>query len=533
MLKALTIKQYYECFRGYFINSKTGKAKSKSSIISTFVFFGIAMSILGLCFFGLASNSAAILSTDYNWLYYSLFGITTIGLGTFASVFSTSKSLFDAKDNDLLLSMPIKVNDILLSRISLVYGLSLLYSSVAWIPICIYPFTISGFNLFTFILDILLLFVLSLFTSVLSCAVGYVVAAISRKVKNKGLITTFISLAFLGIYYYFSFRFSSIIEGVVINSSNIADKISTWFFVFYELGLAASGKIVSFIIFTIICFALAFACYYILHKSFTKIATHSGTESSAKKEIVYTRKRSSAKALFNKEFRRFISTPIYLLNCGLGVVFVIGFAIYALIKAKDINSIVEPLSEVFPIINDIIPLAIVMIICLVLVINAIAVPSIALEGKNLWILQSLPIDSIEILSAKRRVQEYFNSIPAVISAVLICIALKLDMFVSMMAVVNIVLFTQLSSYIAIFIGLINPNFTWTSETQPIKSNLYVILHWAICLVLLALLLGPYYFVYETMDAYDYLEITIIVQALLIIVSRKIMETWAVSKFEEL
>ena len=37
---------------------------------------------------------------------------------------------------------------------------------------------------------------LSLFISVLSCAVGYVVAAISRKVKNKGLITTFISLAF-------------------------------------------------------------------------------------------------------------------------------------------------------------------------------------------------------------------------------------------------------------------------------------------------------------------------------------------------
>ena len=108
-----------------------------------------------------------------------------------------------------------------------------------------------------------------------------------------------------------------------------------------------------------------------------------------------------------------------------------------------------------------------------------------------------------------------------------------DLFVSMMIVVNIVLFIQLSSYIAIFIGLINPNFTWTSETQPIKSNLYVLLHWVICLVLLALLLGSYYFVYEKMGAYDYLEITIIVQALLIIVSRKIMETWAVNKFNEL
>ncbi|MDO4940162.1 MAG: hypothetical protein Q4E33_00545 [Erysipelotrichaceae bacterium] len=533
MLKSLIKKQYYECFRGYFINNKTGKAKSKASIISTFVFFAFAMLILSFCFYGLAYNSSPFLSTEYKWLYYSLFGMTAIGLGIFASVFSTSKSLYNAKDNDLLLSMPIKEKDILLSRISLVYGLSLLYTSVAWIPICILPFVEVGFDLVVCLLDIILLFVIALFTSVLSCAVGYVVAAISRKVKNRSLVTTLLSLIFLGAYYFVCFKFSSIAENIVLNGEAIADKISTWGYLFYQLGLGASGNILSFIIFTVICIALAYVCYIILVKSFTRIATHSGVETSTNKKIVYKQRKKLSLALLGKEFRRFVSTPIYLLNCGLGIVFVIAAGVYLFIKASTINPIIEAFSSEFPIVKELIPLVVIVIICLIIVINAIAVPSIALEGKNLWILKSLPIKTIEILNAKRLVQVLFNAIPSVIVAFIICYALNVEISNSIMTVLNIFLYIEISASIALLVGMINPNFTWTNEAQPIKQNLYLLLDWAICLVLLALLVGSYYFFYDKIQVFDYLEYMIIAQCLIFSLLRRLLDTWAVKKFNEL
>ena len=53
---------------------------------------------------------------------------------------------------------------------------------------------------------ILLVLLLSLFVMTLSCALGWVVAKISLKLKNKSFITVLVSLLFLGGYYFFYFN---------------------------------------------------------------------------------------------------------------------------------------------------------------------------------------------------------------------------------------------------------------------------------------------------------------------------------------
>ena len=170
MLKTLIYKQFYECFKGYFINNKTGKAKSKAAVIGMFLLFGFLLISLAASFFGMSLSISVLLETEYSWLYYAIFGIVAIALGTFASVFNTSNSLYNAKDNDLLLSMPIKPSNVLLSRIVLVYGLSILYISIAWLPICINPIIFHHYSPLLLIPDLVLLLALGLFVSVLSCA---------------------------------------------------------------------------------------------------------------------------------------------------------------------------------------------------------------------------------------------------------------------------------------------------------------------------------------------------------------------------
>ena len=135
MLKALIRKQYMECFRTYFVNMKTGKPRSKAGIAGMFLFFTALMLVLCGTFFGmsyLVSNQ--LFAMDMDWLYYVLLGLLSILLGTFGSVFSTYSTLYMAKDNELLLSMPIPPAKILFTRMTLVYGLSLLYSGCVWLP---------------------------------------------------------------------------------------------------------------------------------------------------------------------------------------------------------------------------------------------------------------------------------------------------------------------------------------------------------------------------------------------------------------
>ena len=55
-------------------------------------------------------------------------------LGVFGSVFNTYSGLYLAKDNDLLLSLPIPVRAMLASRLLGVYLMGLMYSGVVMLP---------------------------------------------------------------------------------------------------------------------------------------------------------------------------------------------------------------------------------------------------------------------------------------------------------------------------------------------------------------------------------------------------------------
>lgn len=48
--------------------------------------------------------------------------------------------------------------------------------------------------------------------------------------------------------------------------------------------------------------------------------------------------------------------------------------------------------------------------------NDMAAPSISLEGKNLWLLQSLPVKPWQALRAKLSVQLLLTSIPALFAS---------------------------------------------------------------------------------------------------------------------
>ena len=123
MLKVLVKKQLMEIFRSYFYNAKKNKAYSKSATAAYVVLFVMLMvGVLGGIFTGMALMICKPMAeAEVEWFYFALMGLTAILLGAFGSVFNTFSSLYLSKDNDLLLSLPIQVSVIMISRLMSVY----------------------------------------------------------------------------------------------------------------------------------------------------------------------------------------------------------------------------------------------------------------------------------------------------------------------------------------------------------------------------------------------------------------------------
>ena len=104
MLKALFKKQMLEMNAWLFQDKKTGKRRSKAGILGYAMLYLFVFGILFVMFYNVGSMLCEpLVEAGMGWLYLSIMSLMAILLGVFGSVFSTYTSLYQAKDNELLL----------------------------------------------------------------------------------------------------------------------------------------------------------------------------------------------------------------------------------------------------------------------------------------------------------------------------------------------------------------------------------------------------------------------------------------------
>ncbi len=469
MLKTLLKKQMTEIFRSYFYNAKKNKAYSKGVTAAYIALFILLMvGILGGMFTFLSLTICApMAAAGMDWLYFAIMGLISILLGAFGSVFNTFSSLYLSKDNDLLLSLPIPTRAIIFSRLLSVYFMGLMYSGIVILPaIFVYWFT-AAVSVPTILGGIIFLLLISVFVLTLSCALGWVVAKISLKMKNKSMITVLASLLFIGIYYFLYFKAQTLIGELLANVGEYGEKIKTAAYPVYLFGQVGTGDFLAVLLISILIFSLFALMYFLLSRSFLKIATSSGyTERRIYKEKP-VKQKSASFTLLCKEFRRFTASPNYMLNCGFGILFLPLAGMVFLWKGPFF----------FPILNDIlgdkpgsVPIILCTALCLLASMNDMTAPSISLEGKSLWIAQSLPVSPWQILRSKLALQLLLTGIPALFCIACIAWIYPYPLWHLLFITILVLSFVLLSALFGLCMGLKMPNLSWTNEIAPIKQS---------------------------------------------------------------
>ncbi|MBQ9300503.1 MAG: hypothetical protein IJ214_08325 [Clostridia bacterium] len=472
MLKTLLKIRWKALLYGMFARRR-GKKNSGKGMMVLFGFLLLYMVAAFGFIFGMMFDSMyePFNMIGMGWLYFSLAAVMSAMLCFVGSVFFTQTTIFDAKDNELLLSMPIKPSAIVGSRLLLIllinYGFTALIMGACGLVRCIVsPLTAAG--LIRFLLCFLLL---PLLPTTLSCVVGGIIALIISRLRNKNLFSLILSVAFLGAYFAVCFNMQSYIERMVQNGAAIGAAIRKALPPFYAMGLAMQngdwGQLLLFALWCLLPFALV---YLLLSRGFIRIATARRGAKKVKYQAKAMHVSSIGWTMTRKELSRLGNSSAYMLNGCLGAILAVGVAALTAVKGQ---SILQTLADVYAggadVNKMIMPMACV-IECFTLGMTIISAPSVSLEGKNMWLLQSMPLRAADVLLPK----VYMHLIVAVpaslVSSLLFAIALPMGTVDMLLLFLVPLLLTVCMALLGVVVNLRWPRFDYTNEAMVIKQS---------------------------------------------------------------
>ena len=219
----------------------------------------------------------------------------------------------------------------------------------------------------------------------------------------------------------------------------------------------------------LVLFALMWA---LLSRSFLQIATSGGSTSHREYRETVSRQQSVAAALLSREFAHFTASPSYMLNCGLGTFLMPLCAIAALWKG---GPLFAQLDAMFVDTAGSVPLLLCVMLCGLASMNFMTAPSVSLEGKSLWLIQSLPVEPWQVLRAKIRMQFLLTALPLLLCAACAAVVYPLSFVQLMVMILFAVSYALLMALTGLLLGLKMPTLTWTNEIMPIKQSAPVVL----------------------------------------------------------
>lgn len=459
--------------------SKMNKKKNvpdKPVVASKIVMIVLAVIFILLMLFSFFSvfASFALITSEFNCneLFFVIVGLASLCFSIMGSVLASQSYLFEAKDNELLLSMPIPPMAILISRVTSLYILNFIYSLIITLPATLAYGLIIGYSVTGFIFNLISIIIIPMFTTALCCILGWLLWVITTRLPFKNLITVLLSIGMMAVIMLVTSFAEPIMKSVIDNFEQCMELIRTYLAPLYWYSMAVyNSDILSLILLIALCIASITVVFLVISKFYTKIIS-TKTTTKRKKYVAKPMEQSSVLvALAKKELSTILCKPMYFINCGMGTILGIIFGIALLFNGNEFSATISQ----EPSLARITGFGLVVAMSMLCVLNETSAPSISLESKTLWILKTIPVDYMDIFMAKALMSPVI-SLPAIIFfAISSAIVLPVTVVDIIFMIVLPIMCAMLSGFLGVFINLKFPRFDYTSEIAVVKQSLSVFL----------------------------------------------------------
>jgi len=459
--------------------------KEKIKFISMFLTYFLVIAVLAIyaavIFYSYVKLDLGEVIPSYMYLFVSvlIFAFTYTKAGNV---------LFAIKDYDMLISMPVSKNAIVISRFVSMYISSLLASFIATIPgIFIYGYYMKPGIVF-YLISIVAMLILPLLPLTVVSIIGAIITAVSSRFKHKSLIEITLMVLFVVMIFLISILFGKDAENMsveqmqelVLSMNTLIKKIYAPAGWYYE---AINGSIASFLLLIFVPIAVFSVFAIIVGKYFQRICSAINAVSAKNNyKMGNLKKNTVIKTLWKKELKRYFSSSLYVMNTIIIYVMVVIMSVVLLFMGKEQFVI----STDITINNDMIDGFFVLIFGGLYTISSITACSISMEGNTFWLIKTLPVRSIDVYNVKILLNLTVAAPFYIISTIINLISIKPDFVNAIMLVIVPLCYLIFSSVLGIVVNIHFPKFDWKNEVEVVKQGISVFISMIIGIIVLVI-----------------------------------------------
>lgn len=465
-----------------------------------------------------------------DWFFFSFMILASFCLMFIGSVFFAQSQMYEAKDNELLLSLPIPVSMILASRILMLYLMNLAYGTIIMLPGMAAYILKVGMSTGQIAVFLLVFLLLPLLAVAVSCLAGALLSAVSSRIRRKSLVITLLYVVFLAVYFYGYTKLMDGMNYLAAHGDSLANAVKKTFLPLYQVGFAISDGDITCIIMTLIYLLIPFGLIYaVLSRSFLGIITAQKNIARRKYRQKTLKENSVIGALIRKEWVHFLSSAGYILNAAFGAAILIAAAVFLVIRQDYIHVI----AAAIPGIQEALPLGAVSAACTMLGTVLVSAACVSLEGKCLWIYQSCPVSPMEFFYSKLGFHLLISLPAAVISSIAGIIVLKPSLPDTLLILLIPSMFCVFGAEFGLIINLNFPRFDFISETAVVKNSISSIVSLLIQMIIGIVPIGLYMLVPPLRDVGGtvLMAVYFVILAAASAVMYRVIRTWGISVLE--
>ncbi|MCR4998892.1 MAG: hypothetical protein K6A05_03525 [Lachnospiraceae bacterium] len=462
--------------------SKDKKKRAKS--VGGFI--GLAMlylMVFAYSFFG-CWGFAAMEMTDVIPMMCAL----TISMIAFIFTFiKTNGYLLNFKEYDMLMALPFTPKDVAACKFGYMYLKTLPWYLCVSLPMMVAYGIFAGAGFLVYPVWLILAFFVPVIPMLAASFLGFVIAKASSGFKKKNIVQTLLTVIIVLVALFSRYIIEAIIrhnqvENVVEQARNAMTQAGRIYLPagWFANAVIAAGKLqlrwisnsLLLVGGTVLLFEVVFL---FVGKNYRQI--NSALKSHAAKsnyKVSGMKKRSVLNAIAFKEWRRLTASTTYFVNGAMGEILAAILGVAVLIVGLD--RVIAIVTQNAPIPQGILNPAIPLILYFCIGMMATTACSPSLEGKNYWIVQSLPITKKTLYQGKMLFQMYL-AVPFMVFGI-ICMGISAHV-----GILELVLYLVLGVVLCAFsttwgcvCGIKYMRLDWDNEVEVIKQGTAVMIY---------------------------------------------------------
>ncbi len=396
-------------------------------------------------------------------------------LSFFLTLFKSNGYLFHFKEYDMLMSLPFEAKNIAACKFMYMYLISIPWYMCVSIAMLVVYGIYEKPSFAVYPVWLVLSMILPLIPMLVAAFLGFLATRISAGFRNKSIaqtvLMTLIVLLCFGSRFFLEDMFKTNKTEEVLNVMSDymegAEKLyppAGWF-----SGAVTKLQISDMLLLAGISLVLFFLVFIPVGRSYRKINSALQSHASSGHFVMTAQKRRSVRGtIAYKEFKRMTGSATYMTNVIIGEVFcvIVGVAVFFV----DVDKLIRMLLKDAPVTKEMLYPAIPFIIYFFVGMVATTAISPSIEGKNYWIVQSLPIEKKTLYQGKMLFNMYLTVPFFVFATLSVCISAKVPLISTLLYLVLGFMLCAFSTAWGCVCGMKHMRLDWENEIEVVKQS---------------------------------------------------------------